>query len=244
MNSIFSTEQQLEAIARILVGYLRLPFSGNSIPGSVMESIVSEVRDATVLNTYDFVDVINTSQRLGWQVKSTKADTPVTWKRAKIPDAANLIDQSHKSSQARQQLGDTIIRFCNEHALQSMRTYELDAIGYARLIIHKDGQLTYFEKLLCTRDAPRVFDEEDYVWQWSSPKRTRKKEQLPALHGVHVNSGKKYFAWHGLGENQLHFSGEKNWWPDGCEHRIDFRFPENRLTQSEFMRLLSRFAAH
>jgi len=50
-----------------------------------MESIFAHVRSANVLNTYDFVDVISTTNQRGWQIKSTKEKPPVTWKRAKLP---------------------------------------------------------------------------------------------------------------------------------------------------------------
>ena len=45
-----------------------------------MEANLKEVRggDTEVLHTYDFVDVISRSEKIGWQVKSTKSTTPVT----------------------------------------------------------------------------------------------------------------------------------------------------------------------
>jgi len=87
MSSTYSTSKQLEKIANVLTGYLKLPFSGDSIPGALMENVIASVRNGEVLNTYDFVDVINQNEKVGWQVKSTKASTPVTWKRAKIPSS-------------------------------------------------------------------------------------------------------------------------------------------------------------
>lgn len=241
MSNIFSTSAQLSRIVNILSGYLRLPFSSNSIPGTLLENVVSNVRHAQLLNTYDFVDVINREQRIGWQVKSTKSTTPVTWKRAKIPNSVELIEYSRQSAAGLQNLGDTIIAFCNDHALESLKKYNLAEIGYCRLIVQPSGKLTYFEKVLCTNVNPKVFYEDDFYWSWSVPKKTRKKEQLPALHGTHKHTGSKWFAWHGLGENQLHFSGEKAWWPrDRDANRIDFRFPQKRLSQEQFMDLLDQ----
>ena len=52
---------------------------------------------------------------------------------------------SLKSEAARQELGNTIINFCNEHAQRSLADYGLQEIGYARLILHGDGKVTYFE---------------------------------------------------------------------------------------------------
>lgn len=239
MSNVFSTPEQLKQIRNILTGYLKLPFSGESIPGALMENVIGDVRGGDVLNTYDFVDVINQGQRVGWQVKSTKASTPVTWKRAKIPNSQNLIAASRQRAEGLQALGNAIIDFCNHHAQESMTLYDLDEIGYARLIVHKDASLTYYERLLCSRAYPCIFNRDEYSWSWSTPKVTTKKEQLPALHGVHIPTGEKWFAWHGLGENQLHFSGEKAWWPKTGENSIDFGFPANRLTQAELMNVLS-----
>lgn len=243
MSNIFSTQEQLKTISRILTGYLKLPFSGDSIPGALMESVVSEVRDGEVLNTYDFVDILNKKKKVGWQVKSTKASTPVTWKRAKIPNSLQLIEDSKKDARGLQELGNAIIKFCNEHALESMNEYGLDEIGYSRLIVHKDGKLTYFEKLLCTKKSPKIFNESDFDWKWSTPKKTKKKEQLSALHGTHKPSNKKWFAWHGLGENQLHFSGERAWWPTSNINKVEFNFPDKRLSQAQFMKLLNEISA-
>ncbi len=190
--------------------------------------------------TYDFVDVVDTDNGRGWQVKSTKASTPVTWKRAKIPSRDKLIAESRESSAGLQKLGDEIIAFCNAHAAESIEKYKLDEIGFARLIVNDDGTLTYYERLLCTRENPVVFNPEDYVWKWSKPKHTKGKEQLPALHGISKTTGKKEFAWHGLGENQLHFGGEKEWWPKDNSHKIHFQAPDEnaRLNYQDFADLL------
>lgn len=241
-NLIFSSPQQITKLADVLSKYVRLPFSADIIPGAVLEGALAYVRSAEVLKTYDFVDVIKRDSHIGWQVKSTKANTPVTWKRAKIPNREELTENSFQSEEARQILGNTIIDFCNEHAEASIKLYDLSEIGYSRLIVFDDGKVLYFERSLCTRENPRIFDADNFEWHWSTPKRTVKKEQLPALHGYHKESGKKWFAWHGLGENQLHFSGEKKWWlSEDDSHAIAFDFPkpDERLELEKFIELLS-----
>lgn len=240
MSNVFSTEEQLGRIATILSGYLKIPFSGDSVPGSLMENVIAKVRGGEVLNTYDFVDVIDKKRKVGWQVKSTKAATPVTWKRAKIPNSEQLIDESMKDDSGLQKLGDAIIKFCNDHAKESMDIYGLDEIGFARLIVNPGNTMTYFERLLCSADKPKIFEESEFLWAWSTPKKTIKKEQLPALHGLHIPSNRKWFAWHGLGENQLHFSGESAWWPTSGKNRVDFNFPDQRLSHEKLMDLLER----
>lgn len=237
-SKIFSNAKQIHLMARILENYLRLPFTGDTIPGSIMEHVLAHVRGGDVLNTYDFVDVVHKDGHYGWQVKSTKASTPVTWKRAKIPNADALVDASKKSDQDLQKLGDAIIEFCNRHAKESIEAFNLDEIGYARLIVHEDGKVTYFERVLCTKESPEIFDASEFQWRWSKPKKTKKKEQLSALHGIKRDTGKKWFAWHGLGENQLHFSGESNWWPS--KFNINFSMPtqEKKLSLSDFLELI------
>lgn len=247
MSKIFSNQTQLNQLKNILIGYLRLPFANDSVPGAWMEQILSNVRCAQVLNTYDFIDVYTPSQKVGWQVKVTKDTTPLTWKRAKIPNEEFLIQQSRNPNlsesdkkQALQNLGDSIINFCNAHIQHSIDTYNLDEVGYARLIV-TDDELIYFEKLLCTKANPILFNPQEFEWQWSQPKNASKKESLPALHGIHTPSHTKWFAWHGLGENQLHFNGEKTWW-ESSPNKIAFPFPQNRLTQEQFFALLSRLS--
>jgi hypothetical protein len=226
MSFVFSTENELQRVRLVLSKYIRLPLSQDNIPGALMEAVLAHVRNATRLNTYDFIDVYQSERKVGWQVKSTQSKTPVTWKRAKIRNQEQLIDQSRNSQKGVQKLGDAIINFCNEHAQHSIDTYDLDEIGYCRLIIFPSGKVRYFEKILCTRENPIVFEPTDFSWAWSTQKNTVKKEQLSALHGIHKPSGKKWWAWHGLGENQLHFSGESCWWPaQGDPHAVDFSFP-------------------
>jgi hypothetical protein len=177
---------------------------------------------------------------LGWQSKSTKDSTPVTWKRAKIPDKERLVRDSLSSTEAQQELGDRIIDFCNEHAQASLDKYELDAIGLCRLI-RKESGFIYYERQLCTRENPRIFESADYYWKWSNPKKEGAKEQLPALHGIRRDSDEKWFAWHGRSENQLHFTGERNWWPaQGDPCRRDFPLPrtEDILSLSDLTRML------
>ncbi|HEC84879.1 MAG: hypothetical protein DRR08_22840 [Candidatus Parabeggiatoa sp. nov. 2] len=240
--AFFSNTQELEEIKTLLSRYARLPFSSTrmAIPGAIVEMIIAYVKKATVLNTYDFVDIVNQNQSYGWQVKSTRESTPVTWKRAKIRHAPALIKESKLRPQGLQKLGDSIIEFCNEHALQSLKRYNLNEMGYARLIIHPNNKATYFERRLCTRSEPLIFKAQDFEWHWSTPKKTTKKEQLPALHGIRKTTGQKWWAWHGLGENQLHFSGEKNWWlQPGDNHVVTFDLP-TKMSIKAFIELLSQ----
>jgi hypothetical protein len=218
--TIFSSTRELERIEQILVNYAKLPMATDSIPGAVMEAVLAHVREAKVLHTYDFVDVVDTKNGVGWQIKSTKSSTPVTWKRAKIPNADALIDASLEGA-------------------ESVEKYGLSQIGYARLVV--DGQvIRYFERELYSKAQPILFLPEDFEWRWSTRKESKKKEQLQALHGIHRKTSKKWWAWHGLGENQLHFSGETTWWPeqDNVNARV-FRFPETKLSIEEFIELLS-----
>jgi hypothetical protein len=199
-------------VAEALASYRRLPFASDSVPGAFAEAVLALHYDATVLRTYDFADVVSTKAKVGWQVKSTKAATPVTWKRAKIPNATALIDASLKDGpEAVQALGNAVIDFCNTHAKESLDHYKLDEIRYARVICH-DDRLVFFERTIVTKADPVLFRPEDFTWKWSEPKKATVKEQLRALHGVGPD-GKKWFAAHLLGENQLHFSGESSWWP-------------------------------
>ena len=192
--------------------YLHLPFASDSIPGSYAESIIADHYGGEKLAKYDFADVISREMRIGWQVKSTKASTPVTWKRAKIEGSDELIRKSDQGDEsATKQLGDLVIEACNDHARESLEKYQLSEIRYARIILD-DGRLIYFEKKLIDDSQRILFDPATFNWRWSQPKETKKKEQLPALHGF---CGKdKWFSWHGRGENQLHFTGERLWWPD------------------------------
>ncbi len=186
--TIYSTKEQLEKIAGYLTAYMKIPyFQDDTIPGKVMEKIISLVHSGEQLATYDYVDVCKRGD-VGWQVSET-------------------------SDEARQKLGNAIIDFCNQHAHESLALYNLDEIGYARLIMFDDGTAIYFERLISTKASPDIFNKDDFTWEWSTPKEALKKEQLPALHGTNVHTKKKAFAWHGRGENQLHFSGEKDWWP-------------------------------
>lgn len=240
---MLSSQRQLQLMRHILTKYMLLPFRQTTLPGNLVENVFAHVRGGEVLNTYDFVDVIETATRYGWQVKSTKSTTPVTWKRAKLASADERIRESTESEAACQALGDAIIENCNSHVQSSFDKYELDQIGYARLIVGHDGAVTYFEKVLCSKLQPEIFDPSDFSWRWSPPKLTRGKEQLPALHGFNRTTGKKCWAWHGRGENQLHFYGESDWWPSQNDHRsFTFQMPSSSevLSVDQFLEILSR----
>lgn len=240
----FSNPAQLEEIAGILQGYLRLPFS-RRVAGTVLEHTLAHVRGAEVLNTYDFVDVVDRSRGLGWQVTSTDEGTPVTWIRAKIPNKQTLIDASLKSEEGRQELGNAIIEFCNRHVVASLGRYDLQHLFYARLVHNPDDRYLYFERLISLDAESRLFVPADYYWRWSTPKQPKSatsKEQLRAFHGYAAATGAAVFAWHGLSENQLHFKGEREWWPsDNYPHQISFARPLNSIQIPE---LIDMLAAH
>lgn len=211
----------------------------DSVPGGIVEQIIALVHGAQVLNTYDYVDVVIEGDK-GWQVKSTKESTPVTWKRAKIPNKTELIAASLSSESGLQALGNEIIRFCNAHAHHSMSAYNLSKIMYSRCVLMKSGEVKYFERELCNRSRPDIFNESDFSWAWSVPKKTTKKEQLSALHGTHKHTGHKMWAWHGHGENQLHFSGEGSWWDDPS-NTVSFTMPPvtRKMTWNQFFNAIS-----
>jgi len=210
-----------------------------------MERVFAHVRKAEVLRTYDFVDIIDRQKKIGWQVKSTMASTPVTWIRGKISNRGKMISESEKSRAGMKALGAAILAYCNQHIRHSgFEKYDLDHIGYIRLIVFPDGTLRYFERYLCSRDNPILFATEQYDWKWSVQKNAKSKEQLSALHGYFRDtcgtSPRKHWAWHGRGENQLHFSGEGEWWPEhGDPHSREFKFPtEGKLDFDDLVGLL------
>ena len=82
-----------------------------------MERVFAHVRNAKVLQTYDFVDVIDEHKKIGWQVKSTMSTTPVTWIRGKISNRENMISESEKSKEGLSALGKAIIDYCNLEAV-------------------------------------------------------------------------------------------------------------------------------
>ena len=256
---LFSNPQQLERIRDILRTYQRLPLSGNTIPGAVMEGVLELVTGGERLPTYDFVDVIHRARRVGWQVKSTAEKTPLTWKRAKLENQVALMGASRSDGDAERQaglaaLGKAIIDFCNKAVSDSFELYGLDAIGYARLIVHPGSKkrgtpsmATYFERQLAVRGGPPLFRHEDYEWHWTTEKVGKKKQQLSALHGTTLvgNKRRKIWAWHGQGENQLHFSGEGLWWPrdDDMANVVRFVLPSERVNLTVLTRLLEENAA-
>ena len=224
-------------IVRLVQTILRLPFY-KSLPGALLEQILAHVYSGRTTGTYDFVDVVNHETHTGWQVKSTRHSTPVTWKRAKLPDKNPLIAASRRTPQGAQRLGDAIIDFCNRAAKDSIEKYKLKSLKYARLIDYENGRLTYFERTLPL--TGEIFNSREFAWSWSKSKITRKKEQLSAFHGVHAKSDVAWFAWHGLGENQLHFKGEDAWWPvKGSPMRRDFERLGDRLKLPDLEKLIA-----
>lgn len=230
---MFSTPEQLDQISKIVTQYLRLPMSDDTVPGIFFENVLAYVRSGKKLDTYDFVDVIDDTAKIGWQVKSTKEKTPLTWNRAKLPNVNELIECSRTTASGLQTLGNMIIDHCNRHASESIKLYNLEEIYYARLIIFED-KIRYFEKKLCDKSNQQVFNPELYKWEWASPRRSSKKETLSALHGFDLMTGNKVWAWHGQGENQLHFCGEQKWW-DIDAPGITFPIPTNKITMSALL---------
>jgi hypothetical protein len=242
MSAIFSSGSEMEMIARIIQLYTRLPVSAEVIPGAFLEAALAHVKKAEVLSTYDYIDVRHVKKRVGWSIKSTKHDTPITWMRAKIENKQALIAESRGSPQALQSLGDSLIKLCNDRALKSITKYTLDEIGYARLVLFPERKARYFERPLCTRESPNIFDPAEFTWTWSVEKKTKGKEQLSALHGQHRGTGERWWAWHGLGENQLHFTGERYWWPKSDDHAISFDLPpaEKKLSFEALLEILEQ----
>lgn len=234
---------------------MKIPvFSDDAIPGKIMEKVISIVRGGEQLPTYDYVDVCIRGD-VGWSVKSTKESSPLTWKRAKIPNSAALIAASENNPKLCKELGDLVIEFCNENVRKSMKRFKLKRIGYSRLVMFEDCTAIYFEKEIANINNNEVFNQSDYRWEWSTPKTSEIKEQLNSLHGENIKTGNKAFAWHGKGENQLHFSGEKDWWPtikapkklgdivfSADNHAIAFKLPKSKVDWEVLVAFLNKQA--
>lgn len=235
------TTSELEQIGKLLTAFMRLPFYSKSLPGALVEAVVANVRGGKVLQTYDFVDVVNAPHHFGWQVKSTLFATPVTWKRAMIPNKTELINASHTSEEGRQALGNAIINYCNQHAQASLDRYELQELYYARVIAYEE-HVTYFERPLLNSKRGIIFHPDDFEWQWTEERKSSRALQR-SFAGFHKTFKTKWFAWHGLSENQLHFTGERHWWPEPTypyQIRVSKPDPKNKLSFSDLLTLLDR----
>lgn len=173
-NKILSTNEEIKLIEKVILGYLRLPFSPNSIPGSIMEHVLGHVRNADVLNTYDFVDVVDRNKNIGWQVKSRKSSTPVTWKRAKITNRESLILDSESSDEGLDKLGAAVMGVCNDHLTESISKYNLTKIGYIDLILHSN-KIEYIECEMPQENLRELFKPSDFKWKWSIERKKGKK---------------------------------------------------------------------
>ena len=240
-SRVLSTKDELDRIGAILYAYLRLPFSPDSVPGSIVEHVLGHVRVAEVLKTYDFADVIDRNAGIGWQVKSRKSSTPVTWKRAKIENRNKLISASEGSERGLEDLGRAILDVCNKHLIASLDLYGLHRMGYVDLILHKD-EVEYVECEIPQNSLTCLFDPSDFRWEWSKEKPKGRKEQLSALHGFHAETGERWWSWHGRGENQLHFVGERYWLSSIQSERIRFPLPDKsqRISIEKLLELLSK----
>jgi len=227
--SLLSSATTMKRIASLISRYHQLPFTAaDSIPGAVMEGVLEIARGSStrVLRTYDFVDVVDEPNGFGWQVKSTKPGTPVTWKRAKLPDAAQRRAFARTSKAAAQKVGAELIEFCNEHAVESLHKFNLDEIGYSRLIVRNNNVATYFERPLISKARPTLFKASDFTWRWTESRASA--TQQSSLAGYDSRE-RRWFSWHS--ENQLHFNNESAWWPQiGDPHRIDFALPTTKLS--------------
>ena len=207
--------------------YSRLPFYRNSVPGDVLESIIAEAYNGSSSGSYSFVDVI-AGQR-GYQVKCALSTTPVTWKRVKLPNKNKLLENSSP-----QQLGDMVIDFCNANVQAGFDKHpEMQEIIYSRLVhFKKDNEAAYFERPLCTRANPVLFNKQDYIWSWN----TFTCQTSAALVGTDLK-GTKVFSWYGQGENQLHFHGEALWHPASYDK---FKMSPTSISYSDLAQRLSK----
>jgi len=191
------------------------------------------VRHGRPTRSKDFADVVASSN--GWQVKRGYAQTTMTWKRIAVAETdAEMVRESRTDPIARQLLGNHIIARCNGHLWESFKIHGLQAMGYCRLIV--DGRMAcYFERELCTNNTTPLFQHEDFEWIWSN---------RSVLHGKHRNSGERWFGWNGVrSDNQLHFVGERCWWPTDDDHSIRFSIPDE-FTLSEFLARCSLHSSH
>lgn len=238
---LFSSSAELEKIRDIVFAFARLPFAKSGIPGAVLETVLAEVRKGKIITKRHFVDVVAEGGDIGWQVKSTSGNSPLTWNRARIADQEDLIAESRAGTAGCQALGNAIIAFCNDHAVKSLAEYNLDEIGLARLHVDDNGDALYFERLLCSRRSPAVFNPADFSWKWAE-KEPGNKRHSGGFHGFNKSTGSKWFSWFGRGAYQLHFPGEAQWRTETSHgHAIRFRIPgaADRLSVDAFLALMA-----
>ena len=253
----FSTPEQLERIKQTLCSYHMLPFSGTRIPGDVLEGVLAHVRGGDLLGKYDFVDVLQRSEGVGWQVKSTRHRSPLTWMRADFRRRSELVAEADaerdegRKRELVQALGDSVIEYANASIRDSFTKYGLQQVMFCHLVLMPENRAMYYEKLLAVEGEEELFRATDFMLSWREPRPGRANrnadpddpgaaEQLPSLRGRHVPTDQDWFAWYGRKGGQLHFLlEEKIWWPpESGAHRIDFDLPAERFKMDEAMDML------
>lgn len=202
--------RHLDDLGRYIKAYQSLPFFDGSVPGKILETLVAFAFQGRVLNTLDFVDVV--SGKVGWQVKSIKAGSDVTWKRVTIANPEFLLELSYEEPAF---LGRYLIDICNDHIFDSFVKYGLEDIRYIKAEIHPSN-VVLVEKSIVTNDSIVAFDHDDFYWHWTEPKHRNNKELLPSFSGFHKETNSKWFSWNGLGDNQFRFTYEKVWAMEGA----------------------------
>ena len=220
---IYSSKEELEKIANAIIKYFNAPFSRENVPGPVLEEIIEECKGWPALGGIDFVDNLSPNGNCGVQCKSGSTRRwsleknkwlfrQRPWGRITIPLSKRiLIDESYINPILLQELGDSVIDTFNDKIKFSIEKYNLDEIGYIGLVFNPNSTFQYYERSICLRNNPILFDKKDFRWEWSIPK---KETDSPVLKGINIKTNQVWVRWKAHGDTQLDFMGAEFWVTD------------------------------
>lgn len=173
MKGISSVEKREKLLKIIEVSQL-LPyiFRSSSISGSLVERSLAHVLGGTAPTSKNFVDVLSSDGKIGYQVKSTNSSSILTWMRARLDEKNELIINSRKKDKTEAEkglhdLGREIINKANAKIEDSFNAYpKLELLVYSRFIYEMQQYALYFEAPIMAKGDSSVFNPDNFKWFW------------------------------------------------------------------------------
>lgn len=171
-----------------------------------------------MLSSKAYADAYESTKQIAYQIKTGLLSSPVTFARLTTPSQFSLVNSTNQADI--QQLGDELLTWVQNRIEEPKQLLGAKEIRVARIIYTKNGNFTYYERLMNAEH----YLLSDYEWQWSI--------KGNALEGY--RNGAKWFSWYPQGrqgtknQNQLHYHGENTLIPQvDSKSRYDFYLGEH-----------------
>lgn len=192
----FLTQEEIDRMKAALKTAVAIPFI-DDIEDYILEDIWKYVKQIDGIDPFynirskDLYDVVDTTQKIGWSVKSIQwqfynnCEFELVIQRADVfKKSFQLVSTELTKDSDPNLIGKALLRHWSLKVLKDAQKQNIDSKRILILLKHADKS-----KFSLLEEDIKIYDESKIEWQWSNANKN-------GLKGIHIDTGRCIYRWY------------------------------------------------